>query len=60
MHWRNAPAARSAHPREEHLIPLMVAAGAAGEDGGSRIFHDRIMGAAISAFGFGTHANLIS
>lgn len=28
--WEDAPAARFAHPREEHLIPLMVAAGAAG------------------------------
>ncbi len=53
MRWKNAPGARGAHPREEHLIPLMVAAGAAGEDAGSKIFQDRIMGAAISAFGFG-------
>ncbi len=30
--WEAAPAARAAHPREEHLIPLMVAAGAAGGD----------------------------
>src|SRR5580692_10264315 len=30
--WTTAPAARQAHPREEHLIPLMVAAGAAGTD----------------------------
>jgi aromatic ring-opening dioxygenase catalytic subunit (LigB family) len=58
--WKNAPGAHSAHPREEHLIPLMVAAGAAGEDGGARIFHGRIMGAAISAFGFGAPSDLIS
>ncbi len=58
--WKNAPGARRAHPREEHLIPLLVAAGAAGEDTGSKIFHDRIMGAAISAFGFGMPADLIS
>jgi aromatic ring-opening dioxygenase catalytic subunit (LigB family) len=51
--WKSAPGARKAHPREEHLIPLMVAAGAAGEDLGTKIFQDRIMGAAISAFGFG-------
>jgi aromatic ring-opening dioxygenase catalytic subunit (LigB family) len=51
--WRRAPAARKAHPREEHLIPLMVASGAAGSDPGSKLFTDRIMGAAISAFGFG-------
>lgn len=30
--WERAPAARLAHPREEHLLPLMVAAGAAGAD----------------------------
>jgi aromatic ring-opening dioxygenase catalytic subunit (LigB family) len=32
--WAEAPAARLAHPREEHLIPLMVAAGAAGKSAG--------------------------
>ena len=51
--WRRAPAARNAHPREEHLIPLMVAAGAAGSDPGVKLFGGRIMGASISAFGFG-------
>lgn len=28
--WAKLPAARAAHPREEHLVPLMVALGAAG------------------------------
>ena len=51
--WRLAPSARDAHPREEHLLPLMVAAGAAGKDRGSRMFSDRIMGALISAYRFG-------
>ena len=32
--WSSAPSARAAHPREEHLIPLMVIAGAAGDDPG--------------------------
>lgn len=27
--WKEAPGAKSAHPREEHLVPIMVAAGAA-------------------------------
>jgi len=50
--WETAPAARAAHPREEHLLPLMVAAGAAGNDSGARIFTDRVMGATVSAYGF--------
>jgi len=29
MEWKEAPRARYAHPREEHLMPLMVAFGAA-------------------------------
>jgi len=51
--WSNAPAARDAHPREEHLIPLMVIAGAAGDDIGTQVFSDRVMGAAVSAYQFG-------
>jgi aromatic ring-opening dioxygenase catalytic subunit (LigB family) len=52
-HWEQAPNARFAHPREEHLMPLMVAAGAGGEAPGKRIFSDEPMGAAISAYRFG-------
>lgn len=50
--WRKAPFAEFAHPREEHLIPLMVAAGAGGIAPGRRIFTDEPMGAAISAYRF--------
>jgi aromatic ring-opening dioxygenase catalytic subunit (LigB family) len=50
--WRKAPYAEFAHPREEHLLPLMVAAGAGGEAPGKRIFTDDPMGAVISAFRF--------
>jgi aromatic ring-opening dioxygenase catalytic subunit (LigB family) len=32
--WAAAPAARACHPREEHLLPLHVMAGAAGADPG--------------------------
>ncbi|MEZ0369124.1 MAG: class III extradiol ring-cleavage dioxygenase, partial [Candidatus Sericytochromatia bacterium] len=51
--WEGAPSARKAHPREEHLLPLMVAAGAAGLDPGQQVFSDEIMGMVISAYRFG-------
>ncbi len=51
--WETAPAARDAHPREEHLIPLMVAAGAAGIDSGEKVYADRVMAASLSAYKFG-------
>jgi aromatic ring-opening dioxygenase catalytic subunit (LigB family) len=53
VHWSDAPAARAAHPREEHLLPLMVAAGAAAQDGGERVFSDVVMMARISGYRFG-------
>ncbi len=51
--WASAPEARFAHPREEHLLPLMVAAGAAHGERAERVFSDAIMGAATSGFRFG-------
>ena len=51
--WANAPGARAAHPRSEHLLPLMVAAGAGGMDRGRRTYSDRVFGKAISAYQFG-------
>ncbi|MDE1901209.1 MAG: dioxygenase [Alphaproteobacteria bacterium] len=51
--WENAPSARACHPREEHLLPLMVAAGAAGSDTGVRVYKDFILGKAVSGFQFG-------
>ncbi len=51
--WQAAPHARLAHPREEHLLPLMVASGAAGADLGRRIFTGRVMGVRVSAYRFG-------
>ncbi|HEY2511641.1 MAG TPA: class III extradiol ring-cleavage dioxygenase [Polyangiaceae bacterium] len=51
--WASAPAARGAHPREEHLLPLMVIAGAAGDDVGRASFGGKIMGVRLSAHQFG-------
>jgi aromatic ring-opening dioxygenase catalytic subunit (LigB family) len=51
--WDKAPAARAAHPREEHLLPLHVVVGAAGNDPGQRTLKDVVMGAVESAFRFG-------
>ena len=51
--WDAAPSARQAHPREEPLLPLMVAAGAAGNDAGKKVLADAVMGCAISAYKFG-------
>lgn len=47
--WSVAPAARQAHPREDHLIPLMVAVGAAGDDAGARVYHQSDFMGAITA-----------
>jgi aromatic ring-opening dioxygenase catalytic subunit (LigB family) len=51
--WAKAPSARQAHPREEHLLPLHVVVGAAGNDRGQRTLKDVVMGAVESAFRFG-------
>jgi aromatic ring-opening dioxygenase catalytic subunit (LigB family) len=51
--WEQAPAARAAHPREEHLLPLMVAAGAAGEDRGVIAYNGTLLDLRLSAVHFG-------
>lgn len=49
LHWDQAPAARICHPREDHLIPLMVAVGAAGNEQGVCIYSEDQMRGGISA-----------
>lgn len=51
--WTSAPAARAAHPREEHLLPLMVIAGAAGDDQGVVTYDNTLMNLRLSAYQFG-------
>ncbi len=55
IEWAKAPAARHAHPREEHLIPLMVAVGAAETEDGTCVYHDEAAFGSIvaSSFRFG-------
>jgi len=54
--WDQAPAARLAHPQEDHLIPLMVAVGAAGDDPGICIYSESDLrgGITASAYRFGS------
>ena len=54
-HWSDAPAARQAHPREDHLIPLMVAVGAAEAEQATCIYHEAAFmgGVTASSFRFG-------
>jgi aromatic ring-opening dioxygenase catalytic subunit (LigB family) len=51
--WSKAPSARQAHPREEHLLPLMVIAGAAGDDAGRTAYRGTLLGLRLSAYHFG-------
>lgn len=52
LRWTEAPHARVAHPHEEHLLPMMVAAGAAGEDRGRIAWSGSLMGIRVSAVHF--------
>ncbi len=52
--WFDAPHALHCHPlgQEEHLIPLMVVAGAGGKKAGRKVFTDRVLETTLSAFRF--------
>lgn len=52
VRWAEAPSARACHPREEHLIPLLVCAGAAGEDPGRVSWSGTMNGLRIDAHVF--------
>jgi aromatic ring-opening dioxygenase catalytic subunit (LigB family) len=49
--WADAPSGRFSHPREEHLLPLMVAAGAS-DAAGEQVYSELVMETAISGFRF--------
>lgn len=50
--WKSAPGSTAAHPREEHLIPLMVIAGAADNRPATRIYQDTVLSKPVSSFLF--------
>ena len=56
VRWAEAPAAQCAHPREEHLIPLMVVAGAAGSDRGRRNWYGELGRMRVSSIVFDEHS----
>ena len=53
--WTSAPHARDSHPPggEEHLLPLMVVAGAATGSEGRKVYSEEVMKTTLSAFRFG-------
>ena len=51
VQWEKAPSARYCHPREEHLLPLHVCAGIAGDNVPAvKVFDDSILGKRAVAF----------
>lgn len=56
--WDAAPAARLAHPREDHLVPLFVALGAAEDEPATRVYHEQefMGGVTASSYRFGAAA----
>jgi aromatic ring-opening dioxygenase catalytic subunit (LigB family) len=54
VQWESAPTARLAHPREDHLLPLMVVAGSAGDDQGRSVFIDHVMKVPMASYEFGS------
>ena len=60
VQWEKAPYARLAHPKEDHLLPLMVVAGAAGRDVGHRVFVDHVMKVAMASYQFGESSSFTS
>jgi aromatic ring-opening dioxygenase catalytic subunit (LigB family) len=55
LDWSGAPGARQAHPREDHLVPLWVALGAAEQEAAACVYHEeRFFGSlTVSSFRFG-------
>ena len=50
--WASAPAGRAAHPREEHLLPLMVASGAGSDLPATKVWEGAVVETRVSAWTF--------
>ena len=50
--WSSAPGGRSSHPREEHLLPLMVASGAWSDAPARRIWRGAVGPGCLAAWAF--------
>lgn len=55
LQWETAPAARRAHPREDHLVPLLMAVGAAEDEPAACVYREQgfFGGVTASSFRFG-------
>lgn len=55
LDWSHAPGARQSHPSEDHLVPLMVAVGAAEDEPATLVYHEPTFFGAVtvSSFRFG-------
>lgn len=55
LDWETAPYARTCHAREDHLVPLFAALGAAEDETATRVYHDENVfgGVTASSWRFG-------
>jgi len=55
LNWETAPSARICHEREDHLVPLFVALGAAESDAATKTYYEQDLfgGVTASSFKFG-------
>jgi aromatic ring-opening dioxygenase catalytic subunit (LigB family) len=50
--WDTAPSARASHPREEHLLPLMVASGSGGDRPATKLWAGAVGSTPVAAWAF--------
>lgn len=50
--WASAPGGRASHPREEHLLPLMVASGAGSDLAARRLWRGAVGPSCLAAWAF--------